>query len=126
MRFLNRKRRFASLLALCALALGATLVAGYGRTTQAQNLTVRITDQEGNPLPGAMVGLSENGQTLLADGEGQVTWTELDETQASLIVAAQGYVLHTTVVSLEQGTNEAVLTLKKKSHDVPYQPPTSP
>ena len=120
----TRKKRIGSLIALCALAIAAVLVAGYGQGTQ--ELTVRVTDQEGNPLPGALVGLSENHQTLLADSEGRVTWTELSEEQASLVIAAQGYVLHTAVIPLERGTNEATLALERKSHDVPYQPPVSP
>ena len=120
----HHKRRFALLGALCTLAVAIILIAGYGRTSQ--DLTVRITDQEGNPIPGAMVGLSENGQTLLTDEEGRVTWEELDQPQASLVVAAQGYLLHTTVIPIERGTNEATLALERKSHDVPYQPPTSP
>jgi hypothetical protein len=99
-------------------------VASYGQSTH--ELTVRVTDQEGNPLPGALVGLSENHLTLLADSEGRVTWTELNEDQASLVVAAQGYELHTAVIPLEQGSNEATLALERKSHDVPYQPPVSP
>jgi hypothetical protein len=114
------QRRIGSLIVLCALAVAALLVAGYDQTTQ--ELTVRVTDQEGNPLPGAMVGLSENKQTLLADQEGRVMWTGLNEEQASLVVAAQGYVLYTTVISLARGVNEATLALERKSHDVPYQP----
>jgi len=72
-----------------------------------------------------MVGLSENGQTLLADLKGQVAWTELSEEQASLVVVAQGYMLQTAVVSLERGANETTFALEK-GPDVPYQPPSSP
>ena len=109
---------------LCALALVIVLAAGCGRA--ATDLTVRVTDQEGNPLPGAMVGLSENGQTLLTNLEGQVTWKELDAEQASLAVVAQGYFLQTQVVPLERGANVATLTMQKKPQEVPYQPPSSP
>ena len=98
---LRQRRHAKPLPALCALALAVTLAVGCGRASY--DLTVHITDLEGNPLPGAMVGLSENGQTLLADVKGQVTWKELDETQASLVVVAEGYVLQTTVISLERG-----------------------
>ena len=96
---------------------------GCGRASH--DLTVRITDLEGNPLPGAMVGLSENGQTLLADLEGQVRWSELSEAQASLVVVAQGYLLQTAVVSLERGANETTFALEK-ARDVPYEPSDSP
>lgn len=120
----TRKRRIGALILLCALAIAVVLVAGYGQS--AQELTVRVMDPEGNPVPGAMVGLSENGQTLLADQEGRVAWKELSEAQASLVVAAQGYVLHTAVIPLERGANEATLVLERKSYDVPYQPPVSP
>jgi hypothetical protein len=111
-------------LVLSALVLVLVLAAGCGRAST--ELTVRVTDQEGNPLPGAMVGLSENGQTLLADLEGQVTWTDLDAEQASLAVVAQGYLLQTKVVPLERGANETTLAMEKKPQDVPYQPPSSP
>lgn len=123
MHILNQKKPIRLLAALHVLILVATLAAGCGRPSH--DLTVRVTDKEGNPLPGAMVGLHENGQTLLTDLEGQVTWTELSEAQASLAVVAQGYVLYTTVISLEHGTNEATLALEKKPA-VPYQPPASP
>jgi hypothetical protein len=84
---------------------------------------VRVTDQGGNPLPGAMVGLSENGQTLLADQEGQVAWTELETGQASLVIAVPGYVLHTSVLALEPGANETTIALEKKP-GVPLQVPS--
>ena len=74
---------------------------------------MRVTDLEGNPLPGAMVALSETGQTLLADMEGQVRWSELSEEQASLVVVAQGYVLQTAKVPLERGANETSFALQK-------------
>jgi hypothetical protein len=119
----NEKRWHRSLAALCALVLVITLAAGCSRTPY--DLTVRVTDLEGKPLQGAMVGLSENGQTLLTDLEGQIAWTELSEDEASLVVVAQGYVLQTAVVSLERGANETTFVLEKKP-DVPYQPPNSP
>jgi hypothetical protein len=72
-----------------------------------------------------MVGLSENGQTLLADLEGKVAWTELSEEEASLVVVAPGYALQTAVISLERGANETSFELEKKP-DVPYQPPSCP
>jgi nucleotide-binding universal stress UspA family protein len=118
------KTRFGSLCALCALALALALAAGCGRAST--DLTVRVTDQEGAPVPGAMVALSENGQTLLADLQGQVTWTELDAEQASLVIYAEGYLLQSRVIPLERGANETTLALEKKPYEVPYQPPNSP
>lgn len=106
------------------MALATLLAAGCGRAST--DLTVRVTDQEGTPIPDAMVGLWENGQTLLSDLEGQITWTELEVEQASLTVYAQGYLLQTRVIALERGTNEATLVLEKKPYDVPIQPPVSP
>jgi hypothetical protein len=120
----HHKGRFRSRFALCALALAVALATGCGRAST--DLTVRVTDQEGNPIPGAMVGLLENDQTLLADQEGKVAWQDLTEKQASLVVAAQGYVLHTAVIQLERGVTKTTLALVKKAHDVPYQPPVSP
>jgi hypothetical protein len=119
----NQKTLLRLLAALPVLTLVVALATGCGRPSY--DLTVRVTDLEGNPLRGAMVGLHENGQTRLTDLEGQVTWTELDEAQASLAVVAQGYLLYTSVVSLERGTNETTLTLEKKPA-VPYQPPDGP
>jgi hypothetical protein len=89
----------------------------------AYDLALRVTDQSGNPLPGAMVGLNENGQTLLADQEGRVAWTELEEDQASLVIVVPGYVLHTAVLALEPGANEATIALEPKESDVPLQVP---
>jgi hypothetical protein len=117
----DEKRRSRLLAALCGLV--AILLVSCSRTPY--DLTVRVTDLQGDPLPGAMVGLSENGQTLLADLEGKVTWTELSEEQASLVVVAQGYALQTAVVSLERGANETTFALAKNP-GVPYQPPSSP
>jgi hypothetical protein len=108
MHILNRTKRTALLVLVPLVALAA----GCGRPSH--DLTVRITDLEGNPLPGAMVGLHENGQTLLTDLEGQVTWTELSEAQASLVVVAQGYMLQTAVISLERGANETTFALDKQ------------
>lgn len=116
--------RTRPLVSLCTLALAVTW--GMACSRASHDLTVWITDLEGNPIPGAMVGLSENGQTLLANMEGRVTWQELSTEQASLVVAAQGYVLQTAEVSLERGPNETTLALEKKEQTVPYQPPTSP
>lgn len=124
MQILGQEKRARISTVLCALALLIAGTAGCSRASQ--DLTVWVTDPDGNPVPGAMVGLSENGQTLLTDQEGQVTWEELGETQASLVVVAQGYVLQTTVVSLERGMNETTLKLTRKQHTVPYQPPVSP
>jgi len=124
MHIFSQKKRIRLLAALLLLTLVLALASGCGRPSH--DLTVRITDMEGNPLPGAMVGLHENGQTLLADLEGQVMWRELSDAQASLVVVAQGYVLQTAVVSLERGANETTVALKKKEQTVPYQPPTSP
>jgi len=123
MHTLNQKTPIRLLAALHVLLLVAALAAGCGRPSH--DLTVQVTDVEGNPLPGAMVGLHENGQTLLTDLQGQVTWTELSDAQASLAVVAQGYLLYTTVISLERGTNEATLTLEEKPAE-PYQPPAGP
>ena len=123
MDILKQKTRTRLLAALHVLLLVVALATGCGRPSH--DLTVRVTDGEGNPLPGAMVGLHENGQTLLTDLEGQVTWTELSDAQASLAVVAQGYVLSTTVISLERGANETTLTLEKKPA-VPYEPPAGP
>ena len=109
---LHQRRQFGTLTALCALTLLVAVAAGC--TGASHDLTVRITDLEGNPLPGAMVGLSENGQTLLADVEGRVRWSELSDAQASLAVVAQGYLLQTAVLSLERGANEATFALEKQ------------
>ena len=109
---LHQRKPFGTLTALCTLALLVALAVGCTRASH--DLTVRVTDLEGDPLPGAMVGLSENGQTLLADLEGQVRWSELSEAQASLVVVAQGYVLQTAVVSLERGGNETSFALEKQ------------
>jgi len=120
---LNQKTHIRLLATLLVLTLAMALATGCGPPSH--DLTVRVTDIEGNPLPGAMVGLHENGQTLLTDLEGQVTWTELSDAQASLAVVAEGYLLRTTVISLEHGTNETTLMLAKKPAE-PEQLPAGP
>jgi hypothetical protein len=104
------------------LALLATLVVGCGSPTY--DLTVHVTDEQGNALLGAMVGLSQNGETLLTNQEGQVTWTDLEQEQASLVVVAAGYRLQSSVISLEEGANDITFPLAKQP-DVPYEPPDS-
>ena len=108
----HQKRQFGTLAALCALALLVVLAAGCNRAST--DLIVRVTDLEGNPLPGAFVALTGTGQTLLADLEGQVRWNELGEEEASLVVVAEGYVLQSAVVPLERGANETSFALEKQ------------
>jgi len=102
---------------VCTLALLAIAAAGCRPRTA--ELTVRVMDVEGNPLPGAMVSLTEQGQTLMADEQGQVTWMDLEDERASLVVVAPGYILRSKKVDLERGANDTVVALEKR--DVPIQ-----
>jgi hypothetical protein len=78
------------------------------------DLTVKVTDQAGNPIPGARVVLPESGDDtpVVADNGGQVTWTNLPGESGILDVTAQGYLRAQVSLSLERGPNEVTVTLE--------------
>jgi hypothetical protein len=82
------------------------------------DVTVKITDQDGNPIPGASVVLPESGDDspVAADDGGQVTWNNLPGEEGTLGVSAQGYLPAEQPLSLERGPNEVAVALERDSY----------
>jgi hypothetical protein len=79
------------------------------------DLTVKVTDADGNPIAGASVIFPEsgNGEPVAADDAGQVAWSNLDGPNGSLTVTAQGYFKAEQAVTLERGPNEVTVALQR-------------
>ena len=97
------------------------LVVGCDRTPY--DLTVRVTDENDNAIPKAIVTLDEIQDTQATDKAGETTWTNLVDETVTLIVAAQGRQFRKVEVTLERGRNEEVIVLQRA---VPVPEPTSP
>lgn len=92
----------------------ATLTLTPSPTPVPFDVTVNITDQEGNPVPSALVTLSEagDGNPVATDDEGQVTWNNLPGEEGVLSVFAQGYLPAQQTLSLERGPNEVTVAIE--------------
>ena len=79
------------------------------------DLTVKVTDADGNPIAGANVAFPESGDDapVSTDDSGQVTWSSLGGPNGALTVAAPGYFGAEQSVSLERGPNEVVVALER-------------
>jgi hypothetical protein len=79
------------------------------------DLTVKVTDQDGNPIPGAGVVLPESGDDnpVSADDGGQVAWNNLPGEEGTLSVSAHGYFPAEQALSLERGPNEFAVALER-------------
>jgi hypothetical protein len=79
------------------------------------DVTVKIIDQDGNPIPGASVVLPESGEDspVTADDGGQAAWNNLPGETGKLSVSAQGYFSAEQTLSLERGPNEVTLALER-------------
>ena len=79
------------------------------------DLTVKVTDADGNPIAGASVVFPEsgNGEPVAADDAGQVAWSNLNGPNVSLTVTAQGYLKGEQGAALERGPNEVAVTLER-------------
>jgi len=104
---------------LLALALLATW-AGCARVSR--HLTVRVVNEEGVPIPGATIVLAEKRESQAADATGTATWSDLDQSEVSLVVTASGYGLGSAKVTLERSSNQTVVVLEREA--VPYQFPS--
>lgn len=76
------------------------------------DMTVKVTDADGNPIAGAGITLGEV-VPVLTDANGQAAWTNLPEPDGSLKIAAQGYFASDQTFSLNRGPNEVVVTLER-------------
>ena len=76
------------------------------------NLTLKVTDVDGNAIPGAGVIFGES-EPILTDVNGMVSWTNLVAPDGLLAVAAQGYFTSDQTFSLNRGSNELVVALER-------------
>ena len=79
------------------------------------DLTVKVTDSDGNPITGASVVFPEsgNGEPVAADDAGQAAWSNLNGPNVSLTVTAQGYLKGEQGAALERGPNEVAVKLER-------------
>lgn len=81
------------------------------------DLTVQVTDIEGNLIVGADITISELGDDALAlqstNNVGQVSWTNLPGDSVSLKAYAQGYLVQEISISIIPGENYFVLKLER-------------
>lgn len=79
------------------------------------DLTVKVTDAEGNPIMGANVLFPSvgGGRPFTTNEEGQVSWTDLSTSTGSITATMQGYFPSEQPLTLERGPNEVVFALKR-------------
>ena len=84
-------------------------------TPMPYDLTVSVTDAEGNPVTDARVVFPESGNVEPAsvDGSGSVSWTNLDGPAGSVTVTAQGYFKAEQSLELQRGLNEVSIQLER-------------
>ncbi|MFZ5822385.1 MAG: carboxypeptidase-like regulatory domain-containing protein [Chloroflexota bacterium] len=79
------------------------------------DLLVKITDPQGNPIPGAAAVLPESGgdSPISADDGGLVGWNALPGESGTLSISAQGYLPAQQPLSLARGPNEVTVVLER-------------
>jgi len=79
------------------------------------DLTLKVTDTNGNLIAGALVVFSESGSSepVMTDEAGRAVWTNLNGPNVSLKVTAQGYFKGEQGAALERGLNEVTVTLER-------------
>ena len=79
------------------------------------DLTVKVTDAEGNPIAGALAffPMSGSDEPVAADDSGQAVWSNLDGPAGTVTVVAQGYFKGEQSFNLNRGANEIVLKLER-------------
>jgi hypothetical protein len=79
-------------------------------------LNVKVMDADGNPIPDATVVLAELGEgamgTKFSDEDGTLIWEDLPGENATLSIAAQGYMPAESTNTMERGPNEVTVTLE--------------
>lgn len=76
------------------------------------DMTVRVTDADGNPIAGASVTVGD-GDPILTDVSGATSWINLDPPDGTVSVAASGYFASEQTFSLNRGPNEVVVALER-------------
>lgn len=79
------------------------------------DVTVTVTDADGNPIVGAAVALPEsgNGMPVAVDDAGQVGWMDLPGEAVTLNMSAPGYFGVEQTVILERGPNDVAVSLER-------------
>jgi hypothetical protein len=82
------------------------------------DLTVKVTDKDGNPITWAEVKLAEADQPKVADENGQVAWMSLPQDKTTASITAQGYVPKEESASLQRGPNNLTVILERDLHSL--------
>ena len=95
-----------------------TLVRGENQLTVAlvlmpYDLTVSITNQEGDAIEGANVALLEAGEPAVTDATGDLSWFDLPHDLATVTATAQGYHPIESALELFRGENQATVALER-------------
>ena len=81
------------------------------------NLSVTLTDAEGNPLPGATLTIPEMGDfdeaTQTTDDTGLASWVDLPGENLTLMARVPGYFALTETLVITKGDNEANFSLER-------------
>ncbi|MBV6396165.1 MAG: hypothetical protein HFACDABA_01758 [Anaerolineales bacterium] len=79
------------------------------------DLTVKVTDEAGNPIAGALAffPMSGSDEPVAADASGQAVWSNLGGPAGTVTVLAQGYFSGEQSFNLNRGPNEIVLKLER-------------
>ncbi|GJQ36503.1 MAG: hypothetical protein JETCAE01_25130 [Anaerolineaceae bacterium] len=76
------------------------------------DLSVKITDADGNAIAGSSVTLGES-DPVLTDANGLASWTNLPEPDGTLAISAQGYFASEQTFNLNRGPNDLTFTLER-------------
>lgn len=82
------------------------------------DMTVRVTDADGNPIAGASVALGD-AEPVLTDANGAASWANLPGPDGSAAIAASGYFASEQPFNLNRGPNEVVVALERDPNGLP-------
>ncbi len=77
------------------------------------DLTVKVTDEQGDSISWASISLVELNLTPATDDSGQASWTNLPQGNVTVKVTAQGYTTAEQQFSLNPGLNEQAIALAR-------------
>ena len=79
------------------------------------DLTVKVLDEAGVPIAGALIlfPMSGNDEPVVADDSGQAVWTNLSGPAGTVTVIAQGYFPGEQSFNLNRGPNETIFSLER-------------
>jgi len=84
------------------------------------NLSVNLTDAEGNPIPQASITVVEMGEldeaSAITDETGTASWTDLPGTDITLAISAPGYFFTEEQVAVKKGDNRVSYALERDEY----------